>query len=84
MVAPKNTSEQWWEASEQISNFYVGPRVIVSHRNYISGMHISSQSTDSIMGHLFEKERGPLVYRLVIKSFYLLLHGVNNMPRCGI
>ena len=84
MVAPKNTSEHWLEASERFSNFHVGPRVIVSHRNYISGMHISSQSTDSIMGHLFEKERGPLVYLLVIKSFQSLLHGVNNMPIWGI
>ena len=56
----------------------------MSHRKYISGMHISSQSTDSIMGHLFEKERGPLVYRLVMKSFQSVLHGVNNMPICGI
>ena len=54
------------------------------HRSNISGMHISLQSTDSIMGHLFEKERGPLVYRLVVKSFQSLLHGVNKMPIWGI
>ena len=83
MVAPKNTSEHVYVGSERISKFYVGQRVMVSHRNNTSGMHISCQSTDTIMGHLFENERGPLVYRLVIKSFQSLLHGVNNMPIWG-
>ena len=57
---------------------------MVSHRNNISGMHIFCQSTDSLVGHLFENERGPLVYRMDIKSFQKVLHGVNNMPSWGI
>ena len=69
MVTPKNPLEQALDASEKISNFYLGPRVIVLHRNNISCMHISWQRTDSIMGHLFESERGPLVYCMVIKNF---------------
>ena len=56
------------DASEKISNFYVCPRVIVLHRNNFSCMHISWQSTDSIMGHLYESERGPLVNCMVIKN----------------
>ena len=56
---------------------------MLSHRNYISGMYISRQSTDSNMGHLLESEREPLAYRMVIKSFHQLLQGVTKVLTWG-